>query len=267
MLVKAIKIGTARLVQSLLLGAYRVAVASGILSTRWGRAVFEWAYMIYKERLEATTVDGLRAVVTPGASVIDVGANIGFFTLRFGTWITGDAKVFALEPESANFQRLTHRIANAGLDERIEAIRAAAADTDGELLLAVDPVHPGNHKLAASGVPVRAVTIDSLMAEHGWPRVALVKIDVQGAEQRVIAGAQETLRRWQPALFVEIDRDSDGNALLQRIIELGYRPHVLRTSSPPEAVTSQQARQLVAVSGYHDFLFLSDAGDGDPAPD
>ncbi|NDJ76528.1 MAG: FkbM family methyltransferase [Chloroflexi bacterium] len=253
----AIKIGTARLVQALLMGAYRVAVASGSLSTRWGRAAFEWAYMIYKNRLEATTVDGLRTVITPGTSVIDVGANIGFFTLRFGHWITGSAKVFALEPEPANFHRLTRRIARAGLIDRVEAIRAAAAETSGELRLAVDPVHPGNHKLATSGIPVQSIAIDALMAKHDWPRVALLKIDVQGAEQRVLAGAAETLRRFRPAVFIEIDRDSDGNALLQQIIDLGYQPHVLRRSSPPEAVTPERVRQLVAIRGYHDFLFLS----------
>jgi FkbM family methyltransferase len=174
------KFGIARLFQSILLLAYKAAVASGVLSTDWGRATFEWAYMVYKNRFEAPTVDGLRMVVSSGDSVIDVGANIGFFTLRFGQWITDGAKVFALEPEPTNFSRLKRHISRAKLDDRVEALCAAVAETCGEVLLAVDPVHPGNHKLSETGIPVQSISIDALMAQYNWPRVALIKIDVRG---------------------------------------------------------------------------------------
>ena len=73
MILNSMKFGIARLIQSILLMVYRVAVVSGILSTGWGRATFEWAYMVYKSRFEATTVDGLRKVVSSGA---DAGLHL-----------------------------------------------------------------------------------------------------------------------------------------------------------------------------------------------
>jgi FkbM family methyltransferase len=264
MILNTMKTGIARLFQSILLLVYRAAVVSGILSTAWGRAAFERAYMVYKNRFEATTVDGLRSVVGSGDSVIDVGANIGFFTLRFGQWITDGAKVFALEPEPTNFSRLKRHISRAKLDDRVEALCVAVAESSGEVLLVVDPVHPGNHKLGETGIPVQSISIDDLMAQYDWPRVALIKIDVQGAEQRVIAGSAETLRRFHPALFVEIDRDSSDGDLLQQIMDLGYHPYVLRKSAPPLSTTPERARQLIAVRGYHDFLFLSAQSDSNP---
>jgi FkbM family methyltransferase len=257
MILRTVRIGIVRFFQTILLLVYRAAVVSGILSTSWGRTTFERAYMVYKNRFEATTVNGLRSVVSPGDSVIDVGANIGFFTLRFGQWITQGAKVFALEPEPVNFSRLKRNISRAKLDDRVEALCVAVSESSGEVLLVVDPVHPGNHKLGETGIPVQSISIDALLAQNDWPRVALIKIDVQGAERRVIAGATETLRRFHPALFVELDRDSNADDLLQQIIDLGYSPYVLRKSSPPLSITPERARQLITVSGYHDFLFLS----------
>ena len=75
------------------------------------------------------------------------------------------------------------------------------------------------------------MTIDDLLAARGWPEVSLIKIDVQGAEGRVLAGAAETLRRFHPALFLEIDDHqlrrygSSADALLRSIAALGYTIH------------------------------------------
>ncbi len=255
-MLKFMRIKLAIFFQTLLLLAYRVAIGSGILSTKGGRRLFEWAYMVYKNRFEATTVDGLRAFIHPGDSVIDVGANIGFFTLRFGQWIADGGKVFALEPEAINFASLQRNIARAKLDDRIESHCVAAAEISGMVHLAVDPIHPGNHKLDETGIQVESITIDALMAQHNWPHVGLIKIDVQGAEQRVITGATETLQRFHPVLFVEMDRDSDDQALLRQIMDFGYAPHELRKSGPPQSITPDHAHQLIVANGYHDLLFL-----------
>ena len=263
MLLKSMQISIARLSQSILLLVYRAAVASRLLSTSWGRAIFEWAYMVYKNRIEATTVDGLRSFVRPGAIVIDVGANIGFFALRFGQWVTDAARVLALEPEPTNYRRLKRNISRANLDNVVEALCVAVAEKSGEALLTVDPVHPGNHKLGEAGIAVESISIDALVAGYGWPRVGLIKIDVQGAERRVIIGAAETLRRFQPALYVELARDSSEGDLLQLLTDWGYHPYVLRKSTPPLSIAVERARQLIAVRGYYDFLFLSKKGSDD----
>jgi len=60
----------------------------------------------------------------------------------------------------------------------VETFRVAAAETVGDGLLEINPMHPGDHKLGTSGVPVAITTIDTLLAGRGWPEVSLFKIDV-----------------------------------------------------------------------------------------
>lgn len=75
-----------RFVQGALLWAYRGVQRSGLLDTAPGRAAFERAYWAYKWSIEAKDLETLRPHVTPGSTVVDVGANIGFFTVRFAEW-------------------------------------------------------------------------------------------------------------------------------------------------------------------------------------
>ena len=169
--------------------------------------IFETSYQFYKRRFEASPIRMLRQWVRPKTFVIDVGENIGFFSRQFATWVSDGGKVIALEPEALNYARLKHAIAKAGLTDVVETIQAAVADTTGSGMLEVNPGHPGDHKLAAQGVPVAMTTIDDLLSDRGWPEVSLIKIDVQGAEARVISGARQALERFRPALFLEVDEE------------------------------------------------------------
>src|SRR5258705_13696425 len=73
--------------QRWLLLAYRLGARLGLFSTRFGRAIFAVAYDFYKSHWEASEVAALKTFVRPGTTVIDVGANIGFFTRRFAEWV------------------------------------------------------------------------------------------------------------------------------------------------------------------------------------
>ena len=194
-----------KLLQSGLIGLYGLVKATGGLDTRLGRRIFETSYQFYKRRFEAGPIRMLRQWVRPRTFVIDVGANIGFFSRQFATWVSDGGKVIALEPEAVNFARLKHSIAESGLSDLVETIQAAVADTTGTGMLDVNPGHPGDHKLAAHGVPVAITTIDDLLNDRGWPEVSLIKIDVQGAEARVLSGERQAIERFRPALFLEVD--------------------------------------------------------------
>jgi predicted methyltransferase len=92
--------------QRLLLAGYAVAQGSGILSTRLGRRALDFACDFYKARWEAWRIDLLRPLVAPGPLVIDVGANVGFFTRRFAAWTGPAGRVLAIVPEQVNFDRV-----------------------------------------------------------------------------------------------------------------------------------------------------------------
>ncbi len=250
------------LFRQFLLGFYRLAHAGGVLSTRPGQAVFRICYDAYKSHFEAGPVEALRPLVRPGAAIIDVGANMGFFTARFGRWVSEGGRVIAIEPEATNFSRLRRTVARRGLEPVVDLVQAVAAEAPGELQLHVNPHHPGDHRIGEAGVPVKAVTIDALLAARGWPEIALIKIDVQGAEARVLAGAHDTIERFRPALFVEIDDDalsrvgSGAGELIESITARGYRIHRLAGGSISPPIDVREARAAARRGGYADLLFL-----------
>jgi FkbM family methyltransferase len=248
------------LLQNALLGLYRRFQASGLMRSRLGRRLFESAYLSYKILLEAGPVAPLRRFVEPGTWTIDVGANIGMFTLRFSRWVDGAGRVIAIEPEAQNFRSLQRRIAASRTGSRVTAIRAVAAEAPGIRHLVVNPDHPGDHKLGIGGVPIVAVTIDALLAEHDNPKVSLMKIDVQGAEMHVLRGASHMLERCHPALFIEVDdpglrnQGSSAKELVDFLALRGYRAHRLRHFRRIEPVELSDLGR----DGYEDILFVSD---------
>jgi FkbM family methyltransferase len=254
-----------RMLQRTLLGLHGVVRRSGLLSTGPGRRLFEIGYDFYKARLEAGEIAGLRRYVRPGTCVVDVGANIGFFTVRFARWVSDGGRVLAVEPEADNHRSLERRLARAGLAGHVEVVRAAAGEREGWDYLTVNPHHPGDHRLSVAdgdGEPVRLATIDGLLAARGRPAVSLIKIDVQGAEPRVIAGAAETLARFAPAIWMEVDPKAtrraggDPRRLLEQMAAAGYQPHVLSRAGVGPALSVQAAAGLAEARGYADFLFL-----------
>jgi FkbM family methyltransferase len=253
-----------KLAQDSVLVAYRLVSRSGILRTKVGQYLFEVAYGRYKAHFEATGIGSLRDFARPGATVIDVGGFIGFFAVQFGRWVGPGGKVVAIEPDAQNFAMLRRAVKRAGLENIVEPIFGASAEAKGTLHLRTNPDHPADHRLGESGTPVPSYAIDDLMAERGWPPVSLIKIDVQGAEPRVLRGARETLTRFRPALFIEVDDDALAQAgfsadeLIVDLEELGYRLYRLDRRAGFRPIDAAEAADLRAELGYADFLLLTD---------
>jgi len=244
----------------LLLGLYKLVVKTGVMQTRIGQALFSRSYMVNKRLVEARHTAALMTYITPGTCVIDVGANIGFFTLQFAQQVGGDGHVFSIEPESHNFN-LLKQLQRAGLASRVTALQAVAADSAGERHLQLDPYHPANHKISSQGVVVTAVTLDALAASRAQP-VSFIKIDVQGAEMQVLDGGWQLIKTQHPALFIECDDSalqgfgSSAAALIHRMSEAGYRIHEVGHAGISTVLTPEQALARQVAGSYTDFLFL-----------
>ncbi len=255
-----------RAFQIVLLKVYRAILSTSILSTDWGRSVFDLLYGWYKRFIEVGNIRVLRDLVTPGSIVVDVGANIGYFTKRFARWIQDGGSVVAIEPEEMNFRRLENMVSRNRLRGTVVAFRAVAADATGTLKLRINPHHPGDHKIATEGVEVKAYALDDLLTQLSPRPVSLIKIDVQGAEEKVLAGAQKTLEKFRPALFIEIDdqalqsMDSSASAMFDRLMKLGYEIRHFRKGLLSAALGASEAIILCREAGYADFVFLHKAG-------
>jgi FkbM family methyltransferase len=161
-------------------------------------------------------------LAAPGACALDVGANIGALTLSLAEVVGPRGAVVAIEPQRAIYQLLC---ANLALNEigNVRAIQAAAGREAGQTFVPVaDHSKPGNFggiELSnEGGEPVGVLTIDGLQL----PACQFIKIDVEGREQSVIAGATATISRFQPVLYVENDRRHQSADLIRQIQNLGY---------------------------------------------
>lgn len=139
--------------------------------------------------------------LAPGDTVLDLGANVGAFTLLASRLVGPAGRVLAVEPIAANLACLDRMIAANKL-ANVEVIPAAVGDHDGEITITLDPRCGGHSaKKHSSTVSVQAPlrTVDSLLAERSaQPR--FLKADVEGMEAEVLLGARRTLAGGKPRL-------------------------------------------------------------------
>jgi FkbM family methyltransferase len=145
-----------------------------------------------------------------GNVFIDVGAHFGYYTARMAIAAAHrhpTFRVIALEADASNYRCLQRTMAAYRGNGHIELIEAAAGDRIGTRTLFRTTASCTHTYADAGAAPVgeaREVTIDTLTAGFGsGERTAVIKIDVDGAEPVVLAGARETIARDQPLLLVE----------------------------------------------------------------
>jgi FkbM family methyltransferase len=174
------------------------------------------------------------AFLRPGSVTIDVGANLGEWTLPLARAVGAAGRVLAIEPAPRSAAALDLTLAANALHQA-EIIRCAVGDHDGSAEFAVPivtsagadtgtarigPARAGHEALR---VPVRS--LDSLAAERRIDRLDLIKIDVEGYERQVLDGAAQLLDRCRPVLVVETGHEAKGDrpAISDRLQRLRYR--------------------------------------------
>lgn len=149
--------------------------------------------------IEPTLTRFVQATVKPGDVVLDVGANIGYFTLLLARGVGAAGRVVALEPDAQNVALLTRNVAQNGYADRVTILPQAAWDTSGPLRLFRSEENRGDHHTYDDGDARESVAIDALRIDDYAPiasgPVALVKMDIQGAEYRALLGMRELLER------------------------------------------------------------------------
>ncbi len=248
-------------------GLFGLVARSGLHRLPLIDRAFLFLYAIYKQYLEAGPVDRLREFAPSGSLVIDVGANVGFFSVRFARWVGASGEVISIEPEDRNYDSLISAFARKDLIGRVRALKAVAAATRGTTFLEINSLHPADHKLSrdGTGIAVDAVALDDVVPDKQLRRPSLVKIDVQGAEMLVLQGATDILKVSGPALFIELHEEGLARfgtsvaAILTHLSEHGYEAHWLMRSGPHRKTGPAEIHAKVARNGYVDVLFLKAA--------
>ena len=150
------------------------------------------------------------ALLQPGFTVLDVGANIGSMALRMARAVGPDGKVIGFEPFPETLKRLrANMLLNEPLAERMTIRDVALGMGVGSTSLG--PPSPGNlgkvricTELVGGGTLVTLSTVDVEVAGLALDRVDAIKIDVEGFELLVLRGAEKTIERQRPHLFIEL---------------------------------------------------------------
>ncbi len=146
--------------------------------------------------------------VCPGDFVIDVGANIGWFTLLMSRMVGENGLVLAFEPDPRNFEVLSENVALNAI-QNVQAVEVALSDKDCNTKLWMME-HGGYSSFIQYGnslwsKDLLARSLDSLLvpSRHLTPRV--IKIDCEGAEELILRGAEEVLSRGVDCVIVEFN--------------------------------------------------------------
>lgn len=166
-------------------------------------------------------VEFLCSLLSPGDTVVDVGAHIGTLTVPMAKAVGLKGFVLAIEPQDEIAAILQRNIEANGIDRFVQMNRAALGARGGSAAtLSIDYSAPGNFG-AASLLEGDGVVVQPLDG-YRFSRCRLIKIDVEGMESEVIAGAQETIERCRPLLYVENDRAEKSEGLIRQIQVMGY---------------------------------------------
>lgn len=220
----------------------------------------------------------LDRLVRPGTLAVDVGAHFGVYSLALARLVGKQGRVLSVEPIEEDALMLERAARTLRLP--INVVHCALSSVSGEAELHV-PLLGGAQKTALSHLSpagshgqvgqaasrsVRTRRLDDLLAAVDVP-VSFIKIDVEGHELEVLAGAEQTLREQRPNLLIEINHDAAGSSMadvLARVCAYGYRGEFLEEGRFRRPLSAFDVdRHQVAASGnvlsnayVNNFIFI-----------
>jgi FkbM family methyltransferase len=139
--------------------------------------------------------EAFRSVVRPGATVLDVGANLGAYTVLFAQWVGASGRVHAFEPAPGTRAGLIRHIDLNGMAERVLVHAEAMSAAEGTAQFRAVGIQGDNRLVSGAdrdAISIRTTSVDDFCAASGV-RPGLIKVDVEGAELGVLKGARRTI--------------------------------------------------------------------------
>jgi FkbM family methyltransferase len=207
-------------------GTFLVDIRSDILR----RIVFSGSY-------EPEAVETIRRVLPASGDAVDLGANIGIFSVLLAKLAT-NRRVLAIEPTPAVARRLVHNLTSNGVAGNVIVEQCAVGSEHGAVTINTvagmeeysrvgSMVLPNTEGKTSLSVTVPMHTLDELVAQHGL-MPSFIKMDIEGSEMRALAGATKTLTTHRPTILTEVDdrmltaAGSSSEEVLEFLRTLGY---------------------------------------------
>jgi FkbM family methyltransferase len=204
-----------------------------------------------EHRMPDVDIEALGALELRGATVLDVGANIGYTTLQLAKLVSPDGHVVAVEPHPANLRLLRANLYRNGA-RNVDVVAGAAWRSTGRVELGECDENTGDHRVGALLDKRRVLSVPALRLDDVVPRDANVRfilIDTQATEHVALEGAHELVARRRPVIFSEFWPSGirvfgdDPHRALMSYRALDYR---LRCLEVPELGDDASDEQIIA---------------------
>ena len=181
--------------------------------------------LYFESEYDKHTTQYLNDNISTGDKVVDIGAQIGYFTLHMASCVGDNGEVHSFEPHPINYKILNKNIGKNCCDSTIDTYNVAVYNKKTDLQLYVHPENKGMHSLVnthtGKAVSVEANSGDNLLDG----KIDLIKIDVEGAEPKVIEGMTDSIKANKPNIVFEYDKnllETEADEHLYMLEEIGY---------------------------------------------
>lgn len=208
--------------------------------------------MVWLQREEWDELLFLRKLLQENDLLIDVGANIGLWSL-----VGADlAKVIAIEPNPTTFNKLAENVKFNGLHDQVTLVNKAVSDRSKRVVFQCMAEHntSGISEHADGGMELEAIALDDLLSGIPTESKIVIKVDTEGHEMESLAGATKLIEAFRPILILEFNTTLISSSQLTdwapfRFLQLlGYTAYIYNRSSETRI-------DHLEVNGYQNILF------------
>ena len=165
--------------------------------------LYKLVYFAYKRYSDRDKIRLITQHVKPGMMVLDIGANIGFYSILLSRLVGKDGVVYAFEPDEDNYKFLVRTVIN---QPNVKTVKAACGEKSGSAFLyKSNKMNVDHHmykgKESRESVEVKMVSVDEYLSQTD-ENAGFIKIDVQGYDCHVLKGLQKTIARSSNTLII-----------------------------------------------------------------
>lgn len=187
----------------------RTRLSNGVVVSGYNRAGYGGrGIYVYKDELEPE-LHAIQHFLRPGDVFVDIGANVGVYTLKAAKEIGNQGVVVAVEPFVQTAHQLVQNVSANGF-QNVRVRNLCMAGKTGEVQLYLNMGKPNSFALhrvqTARSISVLGVSLDDLCRWEGLKRLSYLKIDAEGAEAVILEGGTGTISRFRPIIQVEMTK-------------------------------------------------------------
>lgn len=218
-----------------------------------------------KKTWEETETELIKRELKKGDVFLDIGANIGYYTLLASKIVGDKGRVFSVEPDPENFALLKKNV-EVNNCKNVTLIEAAASDISGKIKLFLSDLNMGDHQTYDSGtgrnaIEIEAIRIDEYFNKISCPKIDLVKMDIEGAEGDALRGMsglfeKGIIKKIISEFFPRVLRDNnfDPDEYLKMLQARGF--HILKINEADSTITEINQMSAESICGQDEYVNL-----------